>query len=409
VQATLERELSCAADAGRPTCLLRLDLDGFKHVNDLLGPEAGDALLHDLARVLRDAVRPTDVLGRLGGDEFAVLLPATELEVAIAVGGRLVDAVRLHGHVVGRRARAELTASCGVVAAAPDARTPAGELLQQAELALYDAKKAGRDRVATYDADAGVAARDARHDHWLGRLRRALAEDRLILHAQPLVPLDGVQDGPVRREVLLRLVGEEGELVPPAEFLAHAERHGLVVDLDLWVLRRTVARLRAAAAAGRPERLSVNLSARSVEDPRMAAELERLLAAVPLPAGALTIEITETAAIHDVVAAGALTRRLHELGARVALDDFGAGHACLAALKHFALDELKVDGSLVAGLASSPTDQLVVRAVVGIAAELGLDVVAEHVGDAATAALLREMGVDLGQGFLLGRPLPLGA
>ncbi len=233
---------------------------------------------------------------------------------------------------------------------------------------------------------------------WLGRLRRALREDALVLHYQPIVSLrSGV---PSHYEALVRLADDPGgRLVAPSHFLGAAERYGLIFELDRLVLRKAIGDLR-----GNEERVAVNLSALSTTDPGMLSYIAAELRRCAVDPGRLVVEITETAAISDMRRAREFCNEVRALGCAVALDDIGAGFGSFYYLKHLPFDYLKIDGHFVRSLPRSLNDQLVVQALVGVARGLGKQTVAEFVGDGATVALLREYGVDHAQGFALGRP-----
>ncbi|MCW3009783.1 MAG: domain S-box protein [Solirubrobacterales bacterium] len=400
----LEREVTRVRRTAQAGVLLMLDLDGFKYVNDAFGHSTGDQLITRLGAALGGALRDTDVLARIGGDEFAAILPATDLAGGRLVAQELVETVRAHGRVIVGGGHAEVTASVGVttIGGTPDL---AGELLLvEADIAMYEAKDSGKDRIAVYDRADGRREQLSRRTDWIGRLRRAIAKEQFVLLAQPIIPLAAAGPGREHYELLLRLVDDDGRLVPPGTFLYHAERHGLVGDIDRWVLGQAVRALHAAHAAGRHVEFAVNLSARTIQDLGIAEHLAELLREHPVPPGTLMIEVTETAAITNVSRAAELARQLQGLGCQLALDDFGAGFASFYYLKHLVFDVLKIDGDFIDRLPTSTTDQLVVRAVVDIARGLGAKVVAERVGDAETVSLLRDLGVDYGQGYFLGRP-----
>jgi diguanylate cyclase (GGDEF)-like protein/PAS domain S-box-containing protein len=402
----LDRVLAAAERYHRAGALLVLDLDGFKFVNDTLGHPVGDELIARLAGTLRAELRETDVIARLGGDEFGVILPeATEAE-ATAVADKLLRAVELHGTVADASRRARVTASIGLAAFDGADGLSAEELLVEADIAMYDAKDGGRNRAAASKRQAAGPGRHVSRLSWLERIRTALAEDRFELHAQPIVAIGG-GDEPPAYELLLRMRSDAGELVPPATFLPIAERFDLVQAIDRWVLGRAIALVRREDAAGRPVTLSVNLSGRTMGDADFAGWLEGQLTATPVPPGRLVVEITETAAIVNLERARALAATLRRLGCRLALDDFGAGFASFASLKHLSFDLLKIDGEFVRGLRDNPTDRLVVEAVVAIARGLGTPSLAEFVADEDTLDAVRALGVDYAQGFHLGRPAPV--
>jgi EAL domain-containing protein (putative c-di-GMP-specific phosphodiesterase class I) len=242
---------------------------------------------------------------------------------------------------------------------------------------------------------------------WGERLRAAFDEERFVLFVQPVTPIHG--SGQPRYELLLRMVGERGELIGPREFLREAERLGFMGEIDRWVLGYAVKLLHDHAAAGHDLTLAVNLSGQTMNDLGLAPELAAMLDRHPVPDGRLVIEVTETSAILNIAHACELARRLRVLGCRLALDDFGAGFASFYYLKHLEFDYIKIDGEFVSRLVDTPTDELVIRAVVHVARGLGTKTIAECVGDGATVRLLRELGVDYGQGYHFGRPAPLDA
>lgn len=408
-ESELERTLSHASRYDVPGALMVVDLDGLKAVNDTLGHAVGDELIERVARVLRHSLRTSDVVARLGGDEFGVLLPQLDREAAAQVAEKLLEELRGGGVVVTTTRHGRVTASIGVTTW-DGGETPAPhELLIQADLAMYAAKEAGRDQYAVHDPEVHRAD-EPFGATWIDRLRDAInGDDGFVMHAQPIVPLrPELADDPVERfELLIRMRADDGSLVPPGTFLALAERYDLVQQLDRWVLARAVELIRARDAADRPVNVTVNFSGRTVNDGTIARDLELLLRDGPIREGALTVEVTETEAIVNIDRARILARDLRALGCRFALDDFGAGFASFYYLKHLAFDLLKIDGEFIRQLPITPTDRLVVRAVVDIARAMGTQTCAEFVGDDETVEVLRDLGVDYGQGFHLGRPRPV--
>ncbi len=404
----LERALAHAERYRVPGALMVVDLDGLKAVNDTLGHAIGDELIERVARLLRHSLRTSDVVARLGGDAFGVLLPQLSADDAVQVAEKLLEELRDGGVVLTANRHGRVTASIGITTwDGPPAHAP-HELLIQADLAMYAAKEAGRDRFAVHDPSEH-AEHEPLGTAWLDRLRDALdVEDGFALHAQPIVPLTADDPEDLERfELLVRMRTEDGSLVPPGTFLTLAERYDLVQQLDRWVLGRALDLIRRREAAGRPVSLTVNLSGRTVNDPTLARDVELLLRDGPIREGALTVEVTETEAIVNIDRARVLARDLRALGCRFALDDFGAGFASFYYLKHLAFDLLKIDGEFIRQLPITPTDRLVVRAVVDIAKAMGTQTCAEFVGDDETVELLRDLGVDYGQGFHLGRPRPI--
>jgi EAL domain-containing protein (putative c-di-GMP-specific phosphodiesterase class I) len=302
---------------------------------------------------------------------------------------------------------ARVTASAGLALFAGGDGLSAEELLVDADVAMYDAKEAGRNQAATHRGPEGEGRHVSRLA-WLERIHRALADGDFELHAQPIVALaEHGGERPPTFELLLRMRGDDGELVPPAAFLHVAERFDIIGDIDRWVLGEAVALLRREHADGRDVSFSVNLSGRTIGDAAFGAWLEHLLIHTPVPDGRLIVEITETAAIVNLERARALAATLRRLGCRLALDDFGAGFASFAYLKHLHFDILKIDGEFVRGLRDNATDRLVAEAVVAIARGLGTPSLAEFVTDGDLLDDVRALGVDFAQGFHLGRPVPV--
>ncbi|HEX5925674.1 MAG TPA: EAL domain-containing protein [Baekduia sp.] len=400
----LEAHIARTRRYGAAGALLVVDLDGFKDVNDALGHHVGDQLIIACASALRERLRETDVLGRLGGDEFAVLLPVESAADAAVVAGALVETVRQRARGFGGREAGNVTASIGV--AVVDAATVnGGELMVGADLAMYEAKEAGRNQFVVYQTDGSRRPRIRAQMTWLQRIDRALAEDRLVLHAQPIVDLR--TRATVRHEILLRMVGDDGELILPDSFLPAAERFGTIAAIDRWVVVEAIRAMGRVTAVGGQLPLSVNVSARSVGDAELVAVLGAELSAAGVEPADLVVELTETAAVSDIPRAGAFVEAVRALGCGFALHDFGAGFGSFSYLKYLPFDVLKIAGKFVADAADNETDRLVIAAVTGIAHGLGVTTVAELIEDGPVIDVLLAQGVDLGQGHHLGRPLPL--
>ena len=395
----LDRQATYAARYRPGGAVLLMDLDNFKYVNDTLGHRVGDELIKGVADVMRGRLRASDVLARLGGDEFAVVLAEVGREEARETAEALRTAVAGYAlQVDGRSVRA--TASVGVTLMDERDR-PADQLIVESDLAMYAAKHAGRNRVTFYEPDGSDHSLIRSGYTWSARVREALENERFVLHAQPIVEI--ASGDATRHELLIRMVDEHGHLVPPAAFLPTAERFGLIEPLDDWVAGQAIDIL-----AERPQlTLEVNLSGRSIGSEALLDAIERRLADTGADPSRLIFEVTETTAIANMDAAHDFARALRALGCKFALDDFGAGFGSFSYLKHLPVDYLKLDGDFIRGLPESPTDQLLVRAIVDVARGLGQQTIAEFVGSQACYELLADLGVDFAQGFWLGEPRPL--
>ncbi len=352
-----------------------------------------------MAGLLKQRVRQADVLARLGGDEFALLLPQTPADHAEIVADEIVK-------TLSRRMPTSpgesvvITASVGV--GISDGLTET-ELLAYADLAMYEAKEAGRNRFAVYLPAKGGRERVSARLAEAERIRHAVEEDRLLLYGQPVIDLstNEIQS----YELLVRLPGDHGrEPLLPSAFLYVAERFGLIQGVDGWVARRAIQLIAEHAQAGRHLVLSVNLSGKSISDPTLALVIEAALDETKIDPASLIFELTETAAIASFEQARIFATRLRGRGCRFALDDFGAGFGSFYYLKNFPFDFIKIDGGFIRGLISNPMDQLVVQAIVTIAKGLGKRTVAEFVAEAETVSWLRKIGIDCGQGYYFGEP-----
>lgn len=405
---SFERELEAHLDRGRRYGLegaaVMLDLDGFKQVNDSLGHHAGDELIVRVARTLRSRLRESDVLARLSGDEFIVLLPKVDRAGAREVARDLLTAIRTTEMQSGEGGSRSITASAGV-AMIEDGEEQTGEdIMVSADLAMYDAKDEGRDRIAFYSCDERARTRTQGRMTWVQRIRGALEEDRFTLLAQPIVELSTGRT--TQHELLLRMRDATGDLIPPGAFLPIAERLDMVSEIDRWVVRSAMDLLQKHERPGAALTLEVNLSTRSLVDPALLELIEAELGRTRISPERLIFEVPETAAVTNLAATRSFGERLSELGCRFALDDFGAGFGSFYYLKHLPFDFVKIDAEFVRNCARNQTDRLLIGAVVDIARGLGKKTIAELVGDEETLRVLRRLGVDYGQGYHLGRPEP---
>jgi diguanylate cyclase (GGDEF)-like protein len=397
----LDRHVSLSARYGGRGAVMVIDIDGLKAINDRLGHQAGDALLRHVARILRERVRATDVVARLSGDEFAVLMPQTDTEGALQLGEDLrhevADGLSSHSE------QGEATISVGITMFGGQEGAGAEAVLVAADEAMYRAKAEGRNRIAIFQGTEEHGRAVRRGQTTSARIREALTNDRLTLATQPICSLSS--GGVERYELLLRMIGENGELLPAASFIGVAERSGMVQELDRWVFNRALEILGERERAGDPVSLHVNISGVSLTDLSVLEFIERRLDEGDADPGRCTFEITQTAPVEDYDTAAGFADRLTELGCEVAIDDYGAGFGPFNYLKRFPFDVIKIDGAFIAEMPRNDADQLTVKAIVQIARGLGKRTIAEFVQDDLTAKMLREYGVDMAQGFHLGRPV----
>jgi diguanylate cyclase (GGDEF)-like protein len=383
--------------------LLFIDLDQFKDVNDSLGHRAGDELLVAIAALLNRSVRDTDVVARLGGDEFAILLPHTARDAAMALASRVLQAIRTERFIAGGH---ELAVSASIGAAMyPQDATEADALLSFADLAMYDAKAAGRGRVKAYDSDVDRREAIDSRVRWHQQIREALQTGTFILHAQPIAD---VRTGRITQyELLIRAVDVDGSLIYPNEFLPIAERIGLMQEIDRWVVRQSIKMLAELQNHDPALRLEVNLSGPALTDDRLVETILEEFDATGADPSGIIFEVTETAAVSNLERAREFIEKLQSSGCQFALDDFGVGFSSFAHLKYLPVDYLKIDGSFIREIAKSAVDQHLVRAIVTAAQALGKKTIAEYVPDDATLRVLAELGVDHAQGYGVGEPGPL--
>jgi diguanylate cyclase (GGDEF)-like protein/PAS domain S-box-containing protein len=385
--------------------VLVVDVDNFTAVNDTHGDAVGDELLGAVAHALQERSRDTDILGRLGGDEFAIILPHASRSDAQAAADNMVHAVRTRATVLAGGRRVAVTGSVGVRLIGPDCELTAAELLSEADIALYDAKESGGDRASIVGQGNVEPERVRSRRAWSARIRTALAEDGFVLYEQPILALGN--DRIERSELLIRMLSPDGDVIPPSVFLEVAQRFGQMRAIDRWVIDHAIRLLADRRAAGLELCVHVNLSGDSLTDEGLMDFIAAAVRNAPIDPTRLVFEVTETEAIVNVERARQLARRLSSLGCGLALDDFGSGFGSFYYLKHLPFDLIKIDGDFVRELPASRTDQLTIEAIVQIARGLGKPTVAEFVGDDATLALLRRLGVDFAQGYHLGVPGPV--
>lgn len=389
---------------GRPTGVLLLDLDRFKHINDSLGHPAGDSVLREAGLRIRGAIRDTDSLGRLGGDEFLIVCrQLSDVSNAAEIAQRVLTALESPMAVEGRMLR--VRASIGVALTSPDSREGADTLVRQADTAMYESKARGGGRFTFFDDELGRRAIDRlelEHD-----LHDAIERRELQLHFQPQVDL--IDGHVVAFEALSRWTHPMRGQVSPAEFIKIAEDSDLINRLGSWALDSACAQLADWQRAGAPAelRIAVNVSARQLGRASFVEEVATVVSAHSLRPCQVELEITETAYVGGLDRYGRILRDLASLGVGIVLDDFGMGNASLHHLSQLPITAVKIDREFVAELSGGPTrSRSIVNGILAISREFGMGVVAEGIETEAQAHVLRGMGCRVGQGYLLGRPAP---
>ena len=388
------------------SALCYLDLDRFRLINDSCGHRAGDEFLRQIASLLQKQVRGADTLARLGGDEFALLMEGCSISDARKVAAKLHETIEQlrfmwDGQVL------SIAASIGVVPIHGGSGT-VEEVMSAADAACYVAKKEGRNRYQVYREDDAVIARHHGEIRWVGRLQRALEENRFLLYSQPILPIGATKDRLPHAEILLRMRDENGEIVAPGGFLPAAERYHLMIRIDQWVIREALRWI-----GSRPELMArwgtwaINLSGQSMGGQGMLEFIVDQLDRSAVAPRQICFEVTETSAIANFSKAEEFIRVLRERGCRFALDDFGTGVSSLAYLKILPVDLIKIDGMFIRDVARDAVDALTVRSIAEIAHASGKETVAEFVESAEIAERIVDLGIDYAQGFHLGMPGPL--
>lgn len=381
--------------------LLYLDLDNFKHVNDSLGHSVGDEVLKVAARRLQAGVREHDIVARLGGDEFCVLVKQLKRredsgKVAENILAVLAEPVKLG------TAEFIISASIGIVTI-PDHGMSTEQLLQNADIAMYRAKAEGRSNYRFYDAQMSVVA--SQRMAMETQLRRAVAENQFELHYQPQVDL--VSGKVVSAEALVRWLHPERGMIPPDDFIPLLEETGLITSLGEWIVKQACLAAKSwAGVDGEPINIAINLSPRQFADPKLPQIIRDAMAESSLMPSQIEIEITESMVMSNIEESNQLLKYLQDLGVSIAIDDFGTGHSSLAYLKKLDIDVLKIDRTFVQDLPDDENDKAIVAAIIAMAHELKLKVVAEGIESLEQESFLKEHGCEMGQGYLYSKPLP---
>lgn len=400
----LERALAYTKVHGFRHTLCYLDMDQFKIVNDTVGHRAGDELLRHVAMLLKRETRSGDTLARLGGDEFGLLLENCPVNRARPVADKLVTEISEFRFPWDDRLF-EVGISVGLVEIGPESDSVA-QLMSHADIACYAAKDAGRNRIHIFHDEDGALLQ--RHSELLqaAGLRDALENDRFRLYCQPIRRLDRLTGPPEHYEILLRLLDADGNIVMPGAFIPAAERFGLMIDIDKWVIRNVIASYETLFEHARGVNFAINLSGNSLNDESLRDYVYEQIDGSSIAPEQLCFEITETAAVRNLTQAIWFMNEVRQLGCRFALDDFGSGLSSFAYLKYFSTDYLKIDGSFVRDLLEDSNDRILVAAINQIGHAMGVETIAECAESNAVVRELRKMNVDYVQGSAVGKPIP---
>ncbi len=392
-----------------PSCVFYIDLDQFKVVNDTCGHVAGDALLKRLAEGIPDILRESDIVARLGGDEFGILLENCRVDQAV----ELAETIRVYvkeSRFSWDNKMFDVGASIGVVEITEDSES-VSDILSAADIACYAAKDMGRNCVHVYQRTDSESGRRHSEIQLVSQIIHAIENNGLILYFQSIKPTANTGCQGIHGEVLVRMKGDDGKLIPPGLFLPAAERYDLMPSLDLWVIRNTLcwwSDYNLAAGADCSNGLvSINISGNSLGNEDFCTQVEKMIHESDVPAGTICFEITETAAIANFSKAIKFIERLRSIGVLFALDDFGSGLSSFAYLKNLPVDFLKIDGAFVKDILVDPIDREIVKSIHQLAIVMGIKTIAEFVEDDPIHELLKEIGVDYVQGYGIAKPQPL--
>lgn len=400
----LEEILINVREEDRHHSLFYLDLDNFKIVNDTCGHVAGDELLKQLPSLFHDILRTGDVVARLGGDEFGVILENCGLKQAVSIADKIRQKIKAYRFVWDDRTF-EIGVSIGVIAINSD-NAEMSQVLSSADVACYAAKDSGRNRVHVYEPSDEAVKEQYGQMLWTARISKALEEERFKLYHQPIV---GVTDNSMNHlEILLRMIDEEGNIIPPGAFIPAAERYGLMPKIDRWVIHEVFSFIArndpSDPIMGTDRVIAINLSGDSINDDKLLDYILQQKTKFDISLSNICFEVTETFAIRYLSKATLFINSLKKHGCQFALDDFGSGLSSFAYLKNLPVDYLKIDGSMVKGISEDEVDKTMVMSIQNIGNVMNLLTIAEHVENEATMEVLKEIGVNYVQGYYLGRP-----
>ncbi len=396
----LKKETVAVMRSDHMSAVLFVDLDQFKYINDSCGHQAGDRLIRKVADELARSVRGNDVVARFGGDEFAILVRKTTIDGAHSAAAKILANMRRMSHVEDGRVF-HIHCSIGIAVMDGD-HLYYDDLINKADVACRDAKKAGRNRAVVYAHSDDTQERDAAGVGWVNQLRNALDEDNFELRFQPI---NDIHTGETtHHEVLIRLRGEDGKVIPPDAFLASAARFGMMSEIDFWIIESAAKAYAKYSQRIDPLKLSINVSANGFESDDLVPHIRRAFDRHDVDPRNIIFEITESLAIRHPPHVEQQISAIREMGCEFALDDFGTGYSSFSYLQKLQFDYIKIDGSFVEDMLEKPVDQKMIKLIAEIAHEAGMKTIAEYVRDAESLAVLEELGVDLAQGYFVGKP-----
>lgn len=396
----LKKELGSFSDDRKQGALLFIDLDQFKYVNDACGHPAGDRLIRKVAELLRRSVGEKGLVARFGGDEFVVLTNNTDKRSTNILARAILQDMRRLAHIEGDRVF-HIHCSIGITMIS-GSEYDHDELVAQADIACREAKSAGRNRLQFFSMSQDEQERQSADVGWMTKLRDALDQDLFELRFQPIVCIS--TGNTTHHEVLLRLPGENGKLIGPDAFLPAAVRFGLMAEIDTWMIKRASQAYAEYSKTNPRLRLSVNLSANAFETEDLAAYVKSCFTKYGVPPSHVIFEITESLAVRHHNYVESQITALRKMGCELALDDFGTGYSSFSYLQRLEVDYIKIDGSFIRDLVKNRVDQKMVRLIAEVGREAGMKTVAEYVQSGPALVLLNELGVDLAQGYFIGRP-----
>lgn len=394
------------ANTDNTHCLLYMDIDQFKIVNDTCGHSAGDDLLRLTTSTIKQQLRQGDLFARIASDEFCVLLPNCPQNKAQGVANLIRQAVREQSFIHEQKPFS-LSVSIGI-SQLDKLSSSAENVLSAADSACYMAKNMGRDRVHQHNSQNSEEYEDPQQAmHWYSRLQAALQDNRFILYSQKITPINGHNDTP-HHEVLIRMLDEDGKIIPPNSFIPAAERFNLMQNIDRWVIEHVCIYLSEIQTANKPTpAISINLSGMSIGDQEFLQNVISLFEKYDTPSDHICFEITETAAITHLPDAIKFMTEMKKRHCKFALDDFGSGLSSFAYLKDLPVDYLKIDGHFVKDITTDPVDKAFVESIHQISRVMKIQTIAEFVENDEILAVLKEIGVDYAQGYGIARPEPL--